>query len=86
MRRVEMPAFTLSDLEVIAREIIGDRDIALSPSMSAEDVPGWDSLNHTLITLEIAGRFGAKIEAPELAKLPDFAAVVALVNERLSEH
>lgn len=74
--------FRLEDLEEIARFIIGDPDIALTPEMTADDVPGWDSLNHTLITLEISGRFGAMVEAPDLARLPSFGEVVAFVNRR----
>jgi acyl carrier protein len=79
-----LPAFTLDDLQKIAREIIGDRDIVLAPQMSADDVPGWDSLNHTLITLEIAGRFGANVEAPELGGIPTFGEVVTFINHRIS--
>ena len=50
-----MAQFTLADLQAIAREVIGDREIELAPGMSANDVPGWDSLNHTLIAVEIEG-------------------------------
>jgi acyl carrier protein len=77
-----MKPFTLEDLQDIAREIIGDRDIVLSPAMTAQDVPGWDSLNHTLITFEITGRVDTNVEAPELAALANFGEVVKLVNER----
>jgi acyl carrier protein len=72
--------FTLNDLQDIAREVIGDPDIVLTPEMNAEDVPGWDSLNHTLIALEIAGRFGVHVDAPALAELRSFGEVVAKVN------
>jgi acyl carrier protein len=72
--------FTLNDLQDIAREIIGDPDIVLTPEMNAQDVPGWDSLNHTLIALEIAARFGAHVDAPALAELGSFGEVVAKVN------
>ena len=79
-----MSAFTLDDLQKIAREIIGDRDIVLAPQMSADDIPGWNLLNHTLITLEIAGRFGAKVEAPELGDISTFGEVVTFINHRMS--
>jgi acyl carrier protein len=79
-----MKPFTLQDLQDIAREIIGDRDIVLSSGMAAQDVPGWDSLSHTLITFEITGRFEANVEAPELAALATFGDVVKLVNERIA--
>ncbi|WP_439599059.1 acyl carrier protein [Falsiroseomonas sp.] len=75
-----MPAFTLADLQAIAREVIGDREIALAPEMEAADVPGWDSLNHTLISVEIEAATGAPVDAEMLAECPTFGDLVALVN------
>ncbi|MGK7867874.1 acyl carrier protein [Falsiroseomonas sp. E2-1-a20] len=77
-----MPAFSLADLQAIAREVIGDRDILLTPVTAAGDVPGWDSLNHTLITLEVEARSGVAVEAEELGDCPDFGALVALLVAR----
>jgi acyl carrier protein len=77
-----MPEFTLATLQAIAREVIGDRDIALTPRMAAADVPGWDSLNHTLISLEVEARSGAAVDAEELGGCADFGALVALVVAR----
>ncbi|MDP3416504.1 acyl carrier protein [Falsiroseomonas sp.] len=78
-----MPAFTLADLQAIAREVIGDREIALSPEMEAADVPGWDSLNHTLISVEIESQTGAAVDAQQLAQCPTFGDLVAFVAARL---
>lgn len=78
-----MPAFTLADLQAIAREVIGDREIELAPEMEAADVPGWDSLNHTLISVEIEGQTGAAVDAQQLAQCPNFGALVAFVVARL---
>lgn len=74
--------FALDDLCAIARELIGDPTVTLSPQMSASDVPGWDSLNHTLITFAIAKATGVSLEAEETARAETFAALVAMVNER----
>lgn len=77
-----MPPFSLADLQAIARGVIGDRDILLTPQMAAADVPGWDSLNHTLIGVEIEDRAGIPVDSQELAECPDFGALVALVVAR----
>lgn len=77
-----MPPFTLADLQAIAREVIGDRDILLTPQMAAADVPGWDSLNHTLIAVEVEALSGAAVDGEALAACPDFGALVALVVAR----
>jgi acyl carrier protein len=83
-RLSDVASFTLLDLQEIAREVLDDGDIVLSPAMNVNDVPGWDSLNHTLITLEIAGRFNAKVEAPQLGRLPTFGDLVAFVNANIA--
>jgi acyl carrier protein len=77
-----MKPFTIEHLQTIAREIIGDRDIVLKPEMAAADVPGWDSLNHTLISVEIEARAEAAVDAQMLAEQPDFGALVAFVRSR----
>ncbi len=77
-----MKPFTIEDLQVIAREIINDREIILAPSMSAADVPGWDSLNHTLITVEIEARAEVEVDPAQLAELPNFGALVKFVCAR----
>jgi len=71
-----MSGFTLDDLQDVAREVIGDDEIVLTRDMAAADVPGWDSLNHTLICVEIGLRIGQRVEPQDLAALPDFGAIV----------
>jgi hypothetical protein len=77
-----MKPFTLEHLQTIAREIIGDRELVLRADQSAPDVPGWDSLNHTLISVEIEARAEADVDSQILAEQPDFGALVALVRSR----
>lgn len=77
-----MKPFTLEHLQAIAREIIGDRELVLQAHQSAADVPGWDSLNHTLISVEIEARAEAAVDAGMLAEQPDFGALVAFVRAK----
>jgi acyl carrier protein len=70
----------MEDLQGIAREVIGDRDIVLTRDMTAADVPGWDSLNHTLVSVEISAFVGREVEAQELAQAANFGALVDHVN------
>lgn len=77
-----MKPFTLEHLQTIAREIIGDRELVLRADQSAPDVPGWDSLNHTLISVEIEARAEAEVDPQMLAEQPDFGALVEFVRSR----
>jgi acyl carrier protein len=74
---------TIEALSAIAEEIIGLPSIALSSQMLASEIPGWDSLNHTLIILEISNMLGIELSAEETAHLPDLGALVALANSRV---
>ncbi len=79
-----MNAPTLQQLEQIARRVIGRPGIALAPAGRAADVPGWDSLNHTLIVLEINHQFGIDLSPFEAAKAATFADLLALVAQAAS--
>ena len=76
-------SFTIEDLTRIARETIGDRRIQLTPTMAAKDVPGWDSLNHTVISMTIAAEFGLELTPKQLGEAETFGAVVDLVNRTI---
>jgi len=78
-------SFTIGDLTRIARETIGDRRIELTPSMAAKDVPGWDSLNHTVISMTIAAEFGVELTPKQFGDAENFAAVIAMVNRARGE-
>ena len=71
-----MVTFTIDDLQAIARDVIGDCDIVLTQNMTAADVPGWDSLNHTLVSIEISALIGHEVDAQELAQALTFGDLV----------
>jgi acyl carrier protein len=72
--------FTLEDLATIAARVIGRANLTLTPEGTARAVPGWDSLSHTIITLEIADARGIALEPQATAACATFAELVALVN------
>src|SRR5665213_1912364 len=49
-------------LNDIFRQVLDDDTIALRPEMTADDVDGWDSMNHVFIVVEIEKRFGVKFK------------------------
>ncbi len=76
-------AFTIDDLNRIARETIGDRRLILTEAMSAVDAPGWDSLNHTIITLAIGETFGVDLKPRRLGEAKTFGELIAIVNQTI---
>ena len=76
-------SFTLEDLIRIAREAIGDPRLTLGEDMSADDVPAWDSLNHTIITMAIASEYEVEVTPKQLGAAQTFGELIALVNQAI---
>ena len=78
----------MTDLELYAslneifRQVLDDEQIDLKPSMTADDVEGWDSMNHIFIVVEIEKRFGIKFQAAEMEELKNVGELAALVREK----
>jgi acyl carrier protein len=69
-------------LNEIFRQVLDDNTIALTPEMTADDVEGWDSMNHIFIVVEIEKRFGVKFQAAEMEELKNVGELAALVREK----
>lgn len=58
----------MKDEEILAvvvaqiRQETDNDDLAITPDMTASDVPGWDSLAHIRILLEIGAKLGVRID------------------------
>jgi acyl carrier protein len=62
--------------DVLGEELTRKRPLGLKPDMKASDVPGWDSLVHTRIILELEDRLGREIDIGrtyELATIGELA-------------
>jgi acyl carrier protein len=77
-----MPGVTLEDVESIAREVIGNPGISLQADGTARHVPGWDSLAHTVIMLELSERVGRELSSFETARLGNFRELIAYLNRQ----
>jgi acyl carrier protein len=71
-------------LNEIFRQVLDDDTIALTPSMTAEDVEGWDSMNHIFIVVEIEKRFGVKFQAAEMEELKNVGELAGLLRRKTS--
>jgi acyl carrier protein len=69
-------------LNEIFRQVLDDENIVLSPEMTADDVEGWDSMNHIFIVVEIEKRFGVKFQAAEMEELKNVGELAALVRKK----
>jgi acyl carrier protein len=60
---------TRAKLTEILQSILDDDSIELRDEMTAEDVPGWDSLAHLNIVITVEKAFGIRFAAAEIAGL-----------------
>jgi acyl carrier protein len=55
-------------MQEAVREETGDPAVEVSPGMTADDIPGWDSLAHVRIVMNLEARTGAEIEISDTYK------------------
>ena len=50
----------------IVREAVGDPAVVITLETTAKDVPGWDSLRHVVIIVDVEERFGIHLSSQEI--------------------
>lgn len=80
MREPEAYAF----LTEVFREVFGRDDIVLRPDMTANDVPGWDSLKQVEVILAMQERLDIKVSTKELDRLGQVGDLVQLIVAKTS--
>ena len=69
-------------LQDIFRDIFDDETLLLTEDMTAENVPGWDSVNHIYVVIAAERRFRVKVTAQEAAALKNVGAFVDLLSAK----
>jgi acyl carrier protein len=77
----------MSDVEQrltsIFRTTFGDEGLVLSPEMTADDVAGWDSVNHIQLIFAVEDEFGIKLSMKDLEGLEDVGALLEAIGRHL---
>lgn len=73
------------ELNAIFRRVLDDDGISLSPEMTADEVDGWDSMNHIFLIVEIEKRFAVKFQAAEMEELRNVGELVGLLEGKLAK-
>ena len=73
------------ELNTVFRQVLEDDAIELTPTTTAEDVEGWDSMNHIFIVVELEKRFGVKFHAAEMEELKNVGELAALIKQKLAK-
>jgi acyl carrier protein len=71
-------------LTTIFQDIFDDDDIVVQPSLSAKDVPAWDSLTHIRMLLTVEREFHIKFNPVEIGELTNAGDLMALIHKKIS--
>ena len=71
-------------LTVIFRDTLDDDTLVLTPTLSAADVPEWDSFNHINLIVAIESRFKIKFQTAELEQLHTVGHLADLIAKKLA--
>ena len=64
----------------IFADVFDDPDFQLRDDLKAEDVKGWDSLNHINLIVGIESEFGVQFDVEEIAELSRVGDLFALLE------
>ena len=64
-------------------EALDLKDCDLQDTSVADDVPGWDSLNHVKVILNVEKEFGIRLKGLEVLRLKNIGDLQKLVNSKV---
>lgn len=67
----------------IIREVLDDDALVVDRALSADQVDGWDSLNHIRLIVTVERAFGMKFTASETGRLKNVGEFVDLIRSKL---
>jgi len=74
----------LSEVTEVYRRVLKDPNLVLSPDSTADDVDGWDSLNHTILMAEVQKHFQIKFALKEVIKFKNVGDMLELIHQKIS--
>ena len=73
----------LAKLEQLIGEVLMVDDVKLTRATTADDVEGWDSMNHINILVAVESSFGVRFDASEINSLSNVGVLVDLLTAKL---
>jgi acyl carrier protein len=71
------------ELKAIFEDVFDlDEDVALGADTTADDVDGWDSLNHIRMIMAVQKKFDIKLSTKEVSELKKLGDLVQLIETK----
>ena len=74
----------LFTMTTVFKRVFDDESIKLVDTTTAQDIPGWDSLTHINLIIEIEEEFGLKFTVDDIADLKNVGEMVSMVERKLA--
>lgn len=75
-------------LQDVFRNVFNDDDIVLSDELSADDIDGWDSLQHINLIISVEREFQIKFATAEISRLKEpgqnIGSFIHLIKEKVN--
>lgn len=71
-------------LTEVFHQVLEDDTIELTPETTADDVDGWDSMNHIFMVVELEKRLRIKFQAAEMEELKNVGELATLIKQKLA--
>lgn len=69
-------------LRPIFADTFDDDELVVTPELTADDVPEWDSLSHIRLIVAIEREFGIKFAVSEITDLKNVGELVEVIKKR----
>ena len=69
-------------LNEVFRSVFDDPELTVSRTTTAKDVPGWDSIVHITLVIEVEREFDVKFQMAEIEKLRNVGDLVAILETK----
>lgn len=75
---------TFEQLNAVFCKVFDDKDIKITPEMTADNIDEWDSLSHVNLVVAIEKHFGVKFKNSEIIRWKNVGQMLASINEKLA--
>jgi acyl carrier protein len=74
-----------SEIIDVFRDVFADDNLVVTRETTATDVPGWDSVQHVTLVLNVEARFNIRLSSSEVSDMKNVGDLIDIVERRLTD-
>jgi len=80
-----MSSKVISQIQPIFQQVFNNSEISLSRETTAQDVEGWDSLNHIRLIISLEMELGITFDSNEVAELTNVGDLIDYIESQINQ-